>query len=58
VNSISPAAEFRAAPHFDWYHREKQALYDKRAQNVRRFDRNGKPIAKQIGKTHKITFPD
>ncbi|TNV80999.1 hypothetical protein FGO68_gene9491 [Halteria grandinella] len=56
--SVSPAASFAAANHFDWYHKERQALYEQRASEAKRRDLQGVPIAKAIGKRHKIVFRD
>lgn len=49
---------FGALPHFDWYHKEKEALERNRRLSSSRVDRTGKPIAKDIGKQHKICFKD
>ena len=44
--------------HYDWYHKEKEALFLIRASEAKRLDRNGTPIGKAIGRKHKIAFRD
>ena len=58
LNPGAGNSSFLAEPHFEWYHKEREALLLMRSAEATRTDREGRPIAKQIGSQHKVTFRD